>query len=91
MPDIPVPENHHARTPIVSGEYGVAKTQVAFLIADNAVVSVNAHRQTTMLSTSCKKGKVKCMTFPFEAQSSIDDGQPRKESRKRQQLRKKEK
>lgn len=70
----------------------VAKTQVVFFkITDIAGLSVNGHSQTTMMATSGKKGKVKCMTFPFEVQSSIDDGQPRTESRKRQLRKKKRK
>lgn len=36
-----------------------------------------------------RKGKVKCLTLPFEVQSSIEEGQPRKELQNRRQWREK--
>lgn len=52
-----------------------------------AVVWVSGRSQGNyVVGYGQEKGKVKCLTFPFEVQSSIDAGRPRKESQQRRQL-----
>lgn len=52
-----------------------------------AVVWANGRSQDNyVVGYGQEKGKVKCLTFPFEVQSSIDAGRPRKESQQRRRL-----